>query len=492
MTETILVNLGPAETRVALLANGVVQDIHIERGPRPDIVGNIYSGKVTRVMPGMQAAFVDFGGERTGLLHVSELVGGAGRSLGKGVQPEPTIEYRLRAGQKLVVQVTRDPLAGKGARLTTRLSLASRFLAFMPWSTQTAVSRAIEDTGERARLLLLLREALAAEGLAGEGAYILRTAAEGITLADLRADLRFLQRLWASVCNRGRDATGSALLYRDLPLHLRVARDLARPTLQRILVDDYTGFLALRGFCEEFVPEMTDRLEHHPGPSPLFDLYGVEQEIQAALGRRVDLACGGYLVIDQTEAMTTVDVNTGSFVGRRNVDETIYQTNLEAAVVLARQLRLRNLGGIIVIDFIDMADREHRQQVQLALQQVLQQDPVRTTFNGMSGLGLVALTRKRQGESLQHLLCVECPVCQGGGILRSARTVCYDIFRQLQRTGAGRDTRELTVLAAPAVIELLRGEAAGTLAELAHVLGREIHLRAEPMYSQEHFDIAVI
>jgi ribonuclease G len=495
MADAILVNAGLLETRVAVLADNIVRDIHIERGPRRSIVGNIYRGKVVRVLPGMQAAFLDFGAGRTGFLPASELAGAPGRR-------DSAIESRLHDGQEMVVQVARDPLGSKGARLTTDLSLSSRFLVFMPRSGQLAVSQRIQDAGERTRLLRLLHEALAAEGIAaqgmaaqgmaGRGGYILRTAAEGVDLAGLQADLCFLQRLWGAVTRRSRESTGPRLLHEDLPLHLRVARDLAGPSLERILVDDRAALLALRTFCQEYVPELADRLQFHEGPGQLFDQYGVEEEIQCALARRVELDCGGYLVIEQTEAMTTVDVNSGSFVGRHDPDETILRTNLEAARALARQLRLRNLGGIIMVDFIDMSDREHRRQLAHALQQALQADPGRATFNGMSELGLVALTRKRSGESLQHILCVDCPVCQGSGALKSVHTVCCEIFREIGRAAARCDAAGLVVLASPLVVNVLQDEESANLAELEIVSGKTIRLRAEPLYSQEHFDIAAI
>ena len=492
MTETILVNMGPRETRVVTLEHGVVQDIHIERSASRGIVGNIYTGKVVRVMPGMQAAFVDFGAERTGLLHISDLADQPDRKQRRGVRQEPAIEYQLHDGQKLAVQVTRDPLGKKGARLSTELSLSSRLLVFLPRSSRLAVSQRIDSSGERARLLLLLQEGLAAEGLTGEGGYILRTAAEGADLDSLRSDLRFLSRLWAGVCRRREVATGPQLLYEELPLYLRAARDLATPALARVLIDQHSAYLTLRVFCEEYVPELCDLLEHYNGAEPLFDQYGGEDGLQCALGHRVEVDCGGNLVIDQTEAMTVIDVNTGSFLGRRNVDETVFRTNLEAAATLARQLRLRNLGGIIVVDFIDMSDGQHRLQVQRALQEALQQDPVRTTCGEMSELGLVAMTRKRSGESLQHTLCEDCPVCQGLGVLKSARTVCYEIYREIARAASAPESGELLVVAAQPVINLLQGDEASALAELESSTGKTIRLRPEPRYGQEHFDIAML
>ena len=495
MTETILVNVGPLETRVVSLVDDVVQDIHIERGSSRGIVGNIYCGKVVRVMPGMQAAFVDFGAQRTGLVRVSDLTGPAGRNERRNSSQPAAIENRLHDGQKLLVQVARDPLGSKGARLTTALTLSSRLLVFMPRSAQLAVSQRIDNSAERTRLLQLLRQGLAEEAMTEEGGYILRTAAEGVELADLRAELRFLKRLWAVVCRRSQEASGAGLLYEELPLHLRVARDLARPELGRILVDDQPGFLSLREFCEDYVPELSDCVEHYTGGCPIFDQYGAEEEIQRALARRVELDCGGHLVIDETEAMTTIDVNTGSFVGRKNVGETVFKTNIEAARTLARQLRLRNLGGIIVVDFIDMASPEHRREVQEALQEALQQDPVRATFVGMSELGLVAMTRRRSGESLLNLLCENCPTCHGAGMLKSTRTVCYEIFREISRCAPGSgggDQGDLVVVAAPSVVNQLQDEESAWLAQLESATGKTILLKPEPRYVREHFDIAML
>lgn len=492
MSETLLVNMRSQETRIVALTNGVVQDIHIERGARRGIVGNLYLGKVVRVLEAMQAAFVDFGAERTGLIHVSDLAAEASHRPLRTVRNEAAIQHRLHDGQKLVVQVSRDPLGSKGARLTTSLSLPSRCLVFLPGAKQLSVSQRIADSGERTRLLLLLQECLAAEGVAGDGGYILRTAAEGAGRDELRADIRFLKRLWSAVQRRSQAATGPQLLYEEMPLHLRAARDLAVPQLKRILVDHPSAYQSLQAFCEDYVPELADKLEHYTGVQPLLDKYGAEQEVQAALEPRVELDCGGYLVIEQTEAMVTIDVNTGSYVGRAQQDEVIFRTNMEAATILARQLRLRNLGGIIVVDFIDMPDPEHRRQLQIALQDALQRDPVRTTFNGMSELGLVVMTRKRSGESLQHTLCVACPVCQGSGVLKSARTVCYDIFRQISRVVAGSDSGELLVVAAQSVVNLLQGDEAVNLAELEAKSGIAISVRPEPSYAQDHFDIAML
>ncbi len=492
MSEEILVNVTPMETRVAVVENGATQDIHIERSASRGIVGNIYSGKVVRVLPGMQAAFVDIGAERTSFIHVSDIVDSAAGSREERAAATPSIRDHLYEGKKVVVQVTKDPIGSKGARLTTELSVSSRYLVFMPQSTHVGVSQRIDDPAERERLSQLLADSLAAEEIEAEGGYILRTAAEGVGAEEIRADLRFLRRLWAAVTRRAKRATEPELLYEDLPLHLRTARDLARPGVERIRVDSRESYQALTEFCEAYVPEVCRLLEHYDGDRPLFELHGIEDEIQRALSRKVELKSGGYLVIDQTEAMTTIDVNTGSFVGRRNQAETIFKTNLEAAAALARQLRLRNLGGIIIVDFIDMSDEEHQRQVLRALEKAMQKDPARNKITGVSELGLVEMTRKRTRESLEHTLCEECPVCQGRGRLKTAETVCYEIFREIIREARAYENDRLMVLAAQAVVDRLLDEESANVADVEEFVGKGISFRVEPGYSQEHFDIILL
>jgi ribonuclease G len=490
MSEEILVNVTPMETRVAVVENGVTQDVHIERSASRGIVGNIYSGKVVRVLPGMQAAFIDIGAERTAFLHVADIpVVGSNEP---GSRHSQAIADHMHDGKKVRVQVTKDPLGSKGARLTGELSVSSRYLVFMPQSAHVGVSQQIDDPLERERLQQVLREGLELEALVGEGGYILRTAAEGVGLEEICADLRFLKRLWAAVSRRAKAATRPQLLYEDLPLYLRTARDLARSQVERILIDSRESYAALQAFCQEYVPEVSARLEHYEGDRPLFELHGIEQEIQRALSRKVELKSGGYLVIDQTEAMTTIDVNTGSFVGRRNLEETIFKTNLEAATMLARQLRLRNLGGIIIVDFIDMRDEEHQRQVHRALEKAMQRDPVRNTITGVSELGLVQMTRKRTRESLEHTLCEDCQVCQGRGVLKSAQTVCYEIFREIIRDARAYDNANLMVLAAQSVVDLLLDEESASVADVEGFIGKTLSLRVEPGYSQEHFDIILL
>ncbi|MEZ5568225.1 MAG: ribonuclease G [Halioglobus sp.] len=492
MSEEILVNITPMETRVAVVENGATQDIHIERAINRGIVGNIYAGKVVRVLPGMQAAFVDIGEERTSFIHASDIIPLDARGREDRNRAPADITQQLHEGKKLIVQVTRDPIGSKGARLTTQLSVSTRYLVLMPQTEHIGVSQLIEDAAERERLQRVLAEGLAAEEMTDAGGFILRTAAEGVGPEEIVADLRFLKRLWAAVTRRAAAATSAQLLYEDLPLQLRTVRDMARASVERILVDSEEGLRAMQAFCQEYVPQVANLLEHYRGDRPLFDLHGVEDEIRKALERKVALKSGGYLIMDQTEAMTTIDVNTGSFVGRRNQAETILKTNLEAVAALARQLRVRNLGGIIIIDFIDMADPEHRRQVHRTLEKAMQRDPARNQITGVSELGLVEMTRKRTRESLERILCEECPVCSGRGVLKTAETVCYEIFREIMRDARAFENDSLMVLAAQAVIDRLLDEESANLADLEEFIGKTISLRAEPAYSQEHFDIILL
>jgi ribonuclease G len=488
VSEEILVNFTPMETRVALLDNGATHDIYVERSINRGIVGNIYAGKVVRVLPGLQAAFVDIGVERTGFIHVSDIVASDSSRELKSRAPENIADH-LHDGKKIIVQVIKDPLGTKGPRLTTHLSVSTRYLVLLPQTDHIGVSQLIKEPLERARLQQVLIQALVDDDMRATGGFSLRTAAEGVGAEEVAADLRYLKRLWTAVSRRAKAATKAELLYADLPLHLRSVRDLARPSVVRILIDSQECFAALQEFCADYVPEVAGLLEYYNGERLLFDVHGVEDDMQQALERRVQLPSGGYLVIDQTEAMTTIDVNTGSFVGKRNQAETILKTNLEAAAALARQLRVRNLGGIIIVDFIDMEDAEHRLQVHRMLEQLMQRDPARNQITGVSELGLVEMTRKRTRESLQHILCEGCPVCQGRGVVKTAETVCYEIFREIMRDARACDNTTLMVLAAQTVVDRLLDEESVHLADLAEFIGKTISVRAEPGYSQEHFDI---
>lgn len=484
MNEEILVNVTPMEARVAVVENGAAQDIHIERQASRGIVSNIYTGRVARVMPGMQAAFVDMGLDRSGFIHLSDV-------LGNGAAATERIADHLREGQLITVQVVKDPLGKKGARLTTQLSVSTRYLVYMPQSDHVGVSQRIEDMEERARLQEVLAGAMDAESM-DSGGYILRTAAEGAGESEVSADLRYLKRLWAVVSRRAEEAQSPQLVYEDLPLQLRTVRDLVRPGIQRVLIDSHENFVALRDFCLKYMPEVAGLVEHYAGERPIFDLHGVEEDLQRALARTVPLKSGGHLVIDQTEAMTTIDVNTGSFVGRKNQEETLFKTNMEAATVLARQLRLRNLGGIVIVDFIDMRDAEHRRQVHRSLEKAMSRDPARNKITGVSELGLVEMTRKRTRESLERMLCEDCPSCGGRGVIKSAETVCYEILREIMRDARAYETGGLLVLASPTVVERLLDDESQHVGELESFIGRSISFRAEPDYGQEQFDIVLL
>jgi ribonuclease G len=492
VSEEILVNVTPMETRVALLEDGAAQDIHIERRVHRGMVGNIYAGKVVRVLPGMQAAFVDIGVERTCFLHVSDLVAVNNGGRERDVNAQQQISAHLREGEKVIVQVVKDPSGSKGARLTTELSLSTRYLVLLPQTRHIGVSHLIRDAAERNRLQQVLAQATVDERMESGSGFILRTAAEGVGAQELAAELRYLKHVWSVVSERAKAAKGPALLHEDLPLQLRTVRDLARPAVHRILVDSEVCYQTLSAFCRSYVPEVAAKLELYRGERPLFELHGVEDDIRRALERRVDLASGGYLIIDQTEAMTTIDVNTGSFVGRHDHAETVLKTNLEAAVALARQLRLRNLGGIIIVDFIDMETVDHRQQVQRTLEALLQRDPARSQVSGVSELGLIEMTRKRTRDSLQRLLCEECPACDGRGSVKTAETVCYDIFRAITRSARAAENTSLLVLAAQAVVDRLQQDAPAHLADLSALTGKTISLRAEPGYRQEQFDVVLL
>lgn len=483
MSEELLINFTPMETRVALVENGVLQEVYIERTRARGLVGNIYTGKVVRVLPGMQAAFLDIGLERTAFLHANDI------AALDGSDERADIRTVVREGQILAVQVSKDPMGSKGARLSTRLSVSSRYLVYMQGESHVGISQRIEDEQERQRL----RETV--ESLVSEqrkGTYIVRTAAESATEEELAADIGFLDRVWQAVERRIARRENKAVVYEDLPLLLRTMRDLVHPQLEKIRIDSRESYQRVVDFVEQYLPDMKSKVEHYPGERPIFDLYGVEDEIQKGLGRKVELKSGGYLIIDQTEAMSTIDVNTGAFVGHRNQEETLFKTNLEAATALARQLRLRNLGGIIIIDFIDMNDAEHRRQVLRALEKAMERDYAKTSITGVSELGLVEMTRKRTRESLEHVLCETCRYCHGRGSLKSAETVCYEIFRDILREARAYDCDKLRVLASQDVIDRLLDEESANVADLEEFIGRAIEFQVETLYNQEQFDVVLM
>ncbi len=481
--EEILINVTPSEVRAALLENGVLQEVYIERAARRGLISNIYKGRVSRVLPGMQAAFVDIGLDRTAFLHASDI--------SSGDEDEPrNIRELTRDGDELLVQVVKDPLGNKGARLTTYITLPARYLVLLPSSSGVGISARIEDEEERQRLRHTV-EALLAEQELQCGA-IVRTVAEGVSEDVLRADLKYLLRLWNVIRERSASAPVRSLIHEDLSLPLRVLRDMVSSDVEHILIDSKRDFEEMSRFAETFLPEVKEKLERYKRRRPIFDLHGIEDEIQKALDRNISLKSGGYLIFDQTEAMTTIDVNTGGYVGHRNLEETIYRTNLEAAVAIARQLRLRNLGGIIIIDFIDMEEEEHRQNVLTLLEESLARDHARHQITPVSPLGLVEMTRKRTRESLQHILCEDCPSCNGRGFIMTAETVCFEIFREVIRQARQFDFDEALVLAHQDVIELLLDEQAAGLADLAEQTGKSLRLQTESLYLQDQFDVVLM
>jgi ribonuclease G len=488
----VLMNVCPQEVRVAVIENGMLQEVHIERPNHRGIVGNIYKGKVVRVLPGMQAAFIDIGLERAGFLHVSDLMPIA-EDLPDGIDfssPETDIRKWLKEGQELLVQVRKDPLGTKGARLTAHLSLTSRYLVYLPDLKHIGVSVRLENKAERDRLHLLLAEILGEDKARG---YIIRTVAEGVSKEALAQDREFLEKLWHSVHDNAKDISAPAVAHQDLPLVQRALRDMVKDNVEKIRVDCDKTHESLIAFADEFVSGVKDKIVHYHADTPVFDMYGVEQELEKALNREVYLKSGGRLVFDQTEAMTTIDINTGAFVGSRNLEETIFKTNLEAVQVLSRQLRLRNLGGIIIIDFIDMLEQEHRGQVMSSLKKALGRDHAKIGIGEFSPIGLVQLTRKRTSESLSQQLCMSCPTCQGKGVIKTIETICYEIYREILREFAIYDQADgFLVLASSNVVNYLLDEESESVAELEASLGRPIKIQAEASYLQEQYDIILL
>ncbi len=497
VSEEILINVTPRETRVAVVENGMLQEVLIERASRRGYFGNISKGRVSRVMPGMQAAFVEIGLDRAAFLHASDIMrtpaaeaDGTDNGNGNGgAGPTPPIAELVRDGQEIVVQVIKDPIGSKGARLTTHLSVPSRYLVLLPSSKVLGVSTRIEDEGERQRL----KDAVAAlQDPVRPSGYILRTNAEGQGAEALGDDVAYLHKVWGAVNRRIDGSRVGDRIYEELSLPLRAVRDLMRTHIEKVRIDSRETFDRTVEFARQFVPDLVDRIEHYPGERPIFDLYGVEDEIQRALKKEVPLKSGGYLIIDQTEAMTTIDVNTGAFLGTRNLEETVYRTNLEAAQAAARQLRLRNLGGIIIIDFIDMTDEEHKRQVLRTLEKGLARDHSKTTVYEMSPLGLVEMTRKRTIESLERQLCEPCGACGGRGSLKTAETVGYEIFREITRAVRQFDAAKLLVLAAPKVVARILEEESAAVAELEEFIGKTIRFQPEDQYSQEQYDVVLL
>ncbi|MGZ5817847.1 MAG: ribonuclease G [Burkholderiaceae bacterium] len=487
MSEDILINITPQETRVALMVQGAVQELHIERTLSRGIAGNIYLGKVVRVLPGMQSAFIEIGLGRAAFLHVADIW--AARTNDSPNSAPTPIEKILFDGQSLMVQVIKDPIGTKGARLSTQISIAGRMLVYLPQDPHIGISQRIENEVERENLRKKVQGLLPPEE---KGGFIIRTMAEEASDADLQMDVEYLRKTWATITQLAKTKPAPSLLHQDLNLAQRVLRDFVNDETSSIQVDSRENYQMLEQFATTYTPSVLPRLQHYTGERPIFDLHGVEEEIQRALGRRVDLKSGGYLIVDQTEAMSTIDVNTGSYVNGRNFDDTIFKTNLEAAHAIARQLRLRNLGGIIILDFIDMENNEHKTAVLAELNKALSRDRTKISVSGFSALGLVEMTRKRTRESLAHILCEVCPACEGKGQVKTARTVCYEILRELLREAKQFNPREFRILASQMVVDMFLEEESQHLAMLGDFIGKPISLQVETVYHQEQYDVILM
>ncbi|MDA9007428.1 ribonuclease G [Litoricola sp.] len=482
MRHEILLNFTPLETRVAVVEQGMLQEILIERATHRGHVGNVYLGQVVRVLPGMQACFVDIGLDRSAFLHTKDFPSSQETH-------ERSIQQLVTEGQSLLVQVIKDPVGSKGARLTAEVSLPARHLVLMPFANHVGISQRIDDEATREHLKTIAVEALKAQNL--ECGVIIRTAGDGQTTDDLEEDLGYLRRVWDNILKEQQTAKAPALLFEELPLTHRMIRDQIRRETDRVLIDSLETYTKLSQFASKFMPELSHLIQHYQGDRPIFDLYQIEDEIEKALSRQVELKSGAYLVVDQTEAMTTIDVNTGRFVGAHTLEQTVFRTNLEAAVAIGRQLRLRNLGGMVVIDFIDMDDDEHRRQVLRTLERSLDEDPVKTRVIGFNDLGLVVLTRKRSRESLSDLLQEPCPHCHGTGQMKTAETVCYEIFRAVMREYRAYSAEMTTVIAAPTVIDRLIDEESEALADLEAFIHRPIRLQVDGNFSQDRYEVVV-
>lgn len=483
--EEILINVTPRETRVAVIDHGFLQECHIERTSKKGKVGNIYLGKVIRVLPGMQAAFVDIGLNKAVFLHASDIYDS---TLKLDVLHETkeikSIEKLITNNQLICVQVFKDEISSKGARVTTQLSLPSRYLVYLPYDTDIGVSLRIEEESERARLKKIL-ESNSAHG------FIVRTAAEGVEEGVILEEKNYLEKLWKEVSLEIKNAKPGQLIYEEHSLMLRSIRDLSDVNTKSIKIDSLEDFKKAKEFAQKFVPALSSKIELYMGTRALFDLYQTEEEIQKALDRKVLLKSGGYLIIDQTEALTTIDINTGAFVGTKNLEETIFKTNLEAASQIARQLRLRNIGGIIIIDFIDMEKEEHKTQVMNELEKAMSLSSSKYKIGSFSPLGLVELSRKRIRESLKAQLCEACHVCSGKGSVKSTETICLEIYREIIKAHQAFSASGYLVLCHESIVTRMLEEETMLLESLENTVGRPIKFQAEQLYQQENYDVVL-
>ena len=510
MASEIIINSNPREIRVALVENNQLAEIFIEHKAKRGIVGNIYKGLVTKILPGMQVAFVDIGLEKAGFLYVGDIdvidliefendeedsdemglkeknrisqeEGKPSRMTGQGIP----IQDLLKEGQEIVVQAAKNPLGTKGARITSFISLAGRHIVYMPTINQVSVSRRIEDEGEKNRLKNLVAEI----GRPGEG-YIIRTAGSGRQKGDFLSDVNFLHKLWDNLWGRSDNQIAPCLLYEDLNLIFRSIRDLFNEDVERLVIDSKVDYEKCVEFCSSYLPHLVDKIELYKEPVPIYDYYGIEIEINRALGRKIWLKSGGFITIDQTEALVAIDVNTGKFVGHTDPEETILKTNLEAVKEIVYQLRLRNIGGIIIVDFIDMAKEENKEIVWNLLTQELKFDRSRTNILKISELGLVEMTRKRVRGSLSQILCDSCPYCEGKGHIKSPTTICYEIIRALQRLVTNNLThKNITIEVPPPVYDLLFEEETSYLDGIEKSYNIEVNVKVNPKLHQEKYTI---
>lgn len=505
MVSNIICNITSRERRVALIENGAIAELFLELTRDQNIVGNIYKGTVTKVLPGMQVAFVDIGLSKAGFLYVSdvdqsfnhmagslisgdeEMPGAECDEIDQDIQrhDHAQIENILQEGQEIMVQVSKDPIGTKGARITSYITLPGRYLVFMPTADQIGVSRRIEGEEEKKRL----KEIMLNIKKNGSG-YIVRTAAEGKEEGDLAHDVEFLARLWKTISGQFSSASTPSLVYEDFGLIQKSIRDLYNSDIESIVIDDKDEFNSVVSFCQSYLPEVVSKLSYYEGEEPVFDRYGLEIEIERALHRKVWLRSGGYIVLDQTEALTTIDVNTGKFVGKHSLEETILITNLEAVKEIVYQLRLRNIGGIIIIDFIDMEKDENREKVYFSLDQALKNDRARVNILRISELGLVEMTRKRVRESLLQTLTTMCPYCEGRGVIKSSATVLYELYREIRRVARDLDSsRTMVCVVSPGVADLLFHEESYYLERLEQDLDMKLEIETDSMLHQERFAV---
>lgn len=497
MAEELLINVHPFETRVALVSHGLLSEVHLARANSYSVTGNIYLGRVERIVPGMQAAFVDIGLQRPGFLHARDIESPRIMTAGddEAQSRKPDIRRLLHEGQTIMVQVEKDPISSKGARLSTQLAVASKYLVLMPNERHVGISQRIEDEVEKERLRTCLGEAIV--DLDFPCGVIARTAADRVDAQALQADLRLLRRIWQRIKARAQHTAVPGVVFEELPLHTRVIRELASGQTQAILIDDQATFQRIRGYVEEFIPDYVEVLQHYVERRPLFERHGVEDELQRALQPQVTLKSGGSLVIEQTEAMISIDVNTGAYLGGSNLEETVFRANMEAAQAIPRQLRLRNLGGIIVIDFIDMEDEEHQRQVLRALEKACELDPARTFVDGFSSLGLVQMSRKRTRASLAQSVTDPCGSCAGTGLVRTAESTCVEVLRAVAQDYQAKCRTKVVegdylIRATESVVDRLLDEDAEHLAALSEQIQREIRIQLEPAYAEGQFDIVLV